>query len=199
MDGLRNCGRCGRNFRFYSGFSGAPPAGSDVCPQCCHAQPWNAEPWRDRALTFRERQIVDCVRQGKLNKEIAYELQLEEGTVKAYLHQIFRKLGVANRTGLAVFAAEQILEKQPDPIGVPAPLSPRQRQLAALVRQGKKNGEIAVELHLSPSSVREYLSRLYKKVNAEGRTQLAVLATLQQWPAAEPPETDAARLDLTRS
>jgi DNA-binding NarL/FixJ family response regulator len=38
------------------------------------------------------------------NKEIAGELHLTEGTIKEYLNRIFRKLGVANRTELAVWA-----------------------------------------------------------------------------------------------
>jgi len=44
------------------------------------------------------------VAQAKLNKEIAYELHLTEGTVKEYLNRIFRKVGVPNRTALAVWA-----------------------------------------------------------------------------------------------
>jgi DNA-binding NarL/FixJ family response regulator len=57
-----------------------------------------------RKLTFREKQIVDLVIQAKLNKEIAYELHLSEGTIKEYLHKVFRKLGVKSRTELAVWA-----------------------------------------------------------------------------------------------
>jgi two-component system nitrate/nitrite response regulator NarL len=55
-------------------------------------------------LSFRERQIVDLICKGKLNKEIAYELHLTEGTVKEYLNRIFRKMGATNRTELAVLA-----------------------------------------------------------------------------------------------
>ena len=55
-----------------------------------------------RQLSFRERQIVDLVREAKANKEIAAELCLTEGTIKEYLHHIFRKLGVKNRTELAL-------------------------------------------------------------------------------------------------
>lgn len=42
------------------------------------------------------------IRQAKTNKEIAYDLCLAEGTVKEYLHRIFRKLAVTNRTELAL-------------------------------------------------------------------------------------------------
>jgi len=38
-----------------------------------------------------------------LNKEIAYELHLSEGTIKEYLNKVYRKLGLKNRTELAVW------------------------------------------------------------------------------------------------
>jgi two-component system, NarL family, nitrate/nitrite response regulator NarL len=63
-------------------------------------------------LSFREKQVVDLVSQSKLNKEIAHELHLAEGTVKEYLHRIFRKLGTKNRTELAVFALTQMAEQR---------------------------------------------------------------------------------------
>jgi len=44
----------------------------------------------------------DCCRPKE--QEIAYELHLTEGTIKEYLNRIFRKLGVSNRTELAVWA-----------------------------------------------------------------------------------------------
>jgi DNA-binding NarL/FixJ family response regulator len=56
------------------------------------------------SLSFREKQIVDLVSQAKLNKEIAHELHLTEGTIKEYLNKVFRKLGVKNRTELAVWS-----------------------------------------------------------------------------------------------
>lgn len=55
-------------------------------------------------LTFREKQVVHLVCRAKLNKQIAYELHLTEGTIKEYLNRIFRKVGVGNRTELAVWA-----------------------------------------------------------------------------------------------
>ena len=55
-------------------------------------------------LSFREKQVVELVAQAKLNKEIAHELHLTEGTIKEYLNRIFRKLGKTNRTELAVWA-----------------------------------------------------------------------------------------------
>jgi DNA-binding NarL/FixJ family response regulator len=47
---------------------------------------------------------VDLVSQGKLNKEIAFQLHLSEMTIKVYMSKIFQKVGVTNRTELAVWA-----------------------------------------------------------------------------------------------
>jgi two-component system nitrate/nitrite response regulator NarP len=57
-------------------------------------------------LTTREKQIVALVRQAMANKEIAWQLHLTEGTVKEYLSVIFKKLGIQNRTGLALWAID---------------------------------------------------------------------------------------------
>lgn len=61
---------------------------------------------RTPSLTPRERELVDLVRQGLRNRDIAARLGVTEGTVKVYLHAIFDKIGVDNRTELAMRAAD---------------------------------------------------------------------------------------------
>jgi two-component system nitrate/nitrite response regulator NarP len=56
-------------------------------------------------LSTRERALARLVAQGLKNRAIAVELGVTEGTVKAYLHNIYQKLGVENRTELGVLAA----------------------------------------------------------------------------------------------
>jgi two-component system nitrate/nitrite response regulator NarP len=60
------------------------------------------------ALSPRERELVGLVRQGLRNRDIAERLGVTEGTVKVYLHSVFEKTGVANRTELAIRAPELI-------------------------------------------------------------------------------------------
>lgn len=61
---------------------------------------------RAPSLTPRERELVELVRTGMRNRDIAMQLGVTEGTVKVYLHAIFEKVGVDNRTELAMRAAE---------------------------------------------------------------------------------------------
>jgi two-component system nitrate/nitrite response regulator NarL len=58
------------------------------------------------ALAPRERELIKCVRKGLRNREIGKQLGVTEGTVKVYLHAVFEKVGVSNRTELAIRADE---------------------------------------------------------------------------------------------
>lgn len=60
------------------------------------------------ALTPRELQVVELVRQAKSNKIIAYDLDLSESTVKVIVHRILNKLNAANRTELACLALKYL-------------------------------------------------------------------------------------------
>lgn len=55
-------------------------------------------------------------------------------------------------------------------------LSFREGQIVDLVRQAKANKEIAFELHLSEGTVKEYLNRIFHKLDVKSRTELAVWA-----------------------
>jgi DNA-binding NarL/FixJ family response regulator len=46
------------------------------------------------------------LKQGMLNKQIAYELQVGETTVKAHVSEILRKLKVSSRTQAVIEAAK---------------------------------------------------------------------------------------------
>jgi DNA-binding NarL/FixJ family response regulator len=52
-------------------------------------------------LTPREMEVVARLRQGKPNKVIAYELEISESTVKAFVRRILIKLNALNRTEVA--------------------------------------------------------------------------------------------------
>lgn len=55
-------------------------------------------------LSHREQQVLNLITQGLSNKEIAERLGIAVTTVSQYLHALFFKLQVQNRTQLAVLA-----------------------------------------------------------------------------------------------
>lgn len=57
-------------------------------------------------LTRQQAKILELLCQGRLNKQIAWELSIAETTVKAHVTAIMRKLGVQSRTQ-AVLIAQQ--------------------------------------------------------------------------------------------
>jgi two-component system nitrate/nitrite response regulator NarP len=57
-------------------------------------------------LTPREKAIANLIGTGMRTKEVALELGLTEGTVKVWLHRIYEKVGVNNRTELALLVRE---------------------------------------------------------------------------------------------
>ena len=54
------------------------------------------------SLTTQQFKVLERVAQGRLNKQIADELGVQERTIKTHLSVIFEKLGVRNRTQAGV-------------------------------------------------------------------------------------------------
>jgi DNA-binding NarL/FixJ family response regulator len=63
------------------------------------------------ALTAREREVLELVRDGLANKQIARRLGISERTVKAHLTSVFSAIGVADRTAAALWAERNPLER----------------------------------------------------------------------------------------
>jgi DNA-binding NarL/FixJ family response regulator len=51
------------------------------------------------------------------------------------------------------------------------PLSPREREVLDLIANGSTNREIAAALHLSPHTIKEHTSSLYRKLGARNRAE----------------------------
>jgi DNA-binding NarL/FixJ family response regulator len=58
------------------------------------------------SLTNQQARILDLICEGKLNKQIAFDLTIAETTVKAHVTAIMRKLGVQSRTQAVLVAQD---------------------------------------------------------------------------------------------
>ena len=65
------------------------------------------------SLTPQQFRVVSMLAEGLLNKQIAWELDVKEATIKAHMTEIFRKLGVHSRTQ-AVLALGELRVSAPD-------------------------------------------------------------------------------------
>ena len=69
----------------------------------------------EKELTKTEWKIIEQVEFGASNKEIAENLNLSEGTVRNYLSTILNKLGLRDRTQLAIWAVQTgVSKRKPD-------------------------------------------------------------------------------------
>lgn len=53
-------------------------------------------------LTSRQVQVLELVREGCTNGQIARRMGLSEGTVRTHLNHVYARLGVASRTAAVV-------------------------------------------------------------------------------------------------
>jgi two-component system response regulator DevR len=84
----------------------AVASGDSVCPpQLCRvlfnyvagSRAWQPGVRKNLGLTRREQQLVQLIRQGLTNKQIASRLYLSEQTIKNHLRRMLRKAGAADR------------------------------------------------------------------------------------------------------
>lgn len=61
-------------------------------------------------LTASERSVLTLLREGKANKLIALQLNIQESTVKVHVRSILRKLGASNRTHAAAIVDHLVVK-----------------------------------------------------------------------------------------
>lgn len=84
-----------------------PTAGT---PSHTHAPAGDADmAARVAGLTPQQLRVLAGIAEGKLNKQIAYEMGVVETTVKAHVTVILRRLGVVSRTQAAIVASKLAL------------------------------------------------------------------------------------------
>ncbi|MEU3597216.1 response regulator transcription factor [Streptomyces sp. NPDC006798] len=62
------------------------------------------------------------------------------------------------------------------PAGVPAELTPREREVWRLIATGRENTGIAAEMFISPSTVKNHITALFAKLQVRDRAQAVIAA-----------------------
>jgi DNA-binding NarL/FixJ family response regulator len=73
------------------------------------------------SLTRQQLRVLMLLTEGKLNKQIAYELDITEATVKAHVSAILQKLDVSSRTQAVILAQRLRPDDIPVDVGVVTP------------------------------------------------------------------------------
>ncbi len=63
-------------------------------------------------LSAREREVLALIAEGLANKQIARRLDITERTVKVHVGNVFRRIGVADRTSAALWARDNLPRDQ---------------------------------------------------------------------------------------
>ena len=91
-------------------------------------------------------------------------------------HDMFASMGIeafAERARVELLATGERARKRT--VETQDQLTPQERQIACLVRDGARNQEIAAQLFISPSTVQYHLVKVFRKLGVSSRTQLARL------------------------
>ena len=102
-------------------------------------------------------------------------------------YQRAREDGHASTLDQALSLAE-VLTVEPQAVATPDEiLSPREQEVAILLARGLTNKQVALELVVSPATVRSHVEHILAKLDLRSRAQIAVWVSMQGLLSAEPP------------
>ena len=116
--------------------------------------------------------LVDITERKRTEEELMRAIQATVQDAAKFSQAIMEKL-VESRGGGATGLA-------------PAELTPREKEVLALVALGRDNAQIARQLELAPQTVHNYVSRLYEKLGVSSRSEVIVWARQRGYVTFEP-------------
>jgi len=122
-------------------------------------------------ITEREITVLELSQQGLNYTEIAKELKLNNGTVRNYFSNAYKKLGVKNKAGAIQRAMEYGLLKTSQPVlaTFKPDLTPQEIRILGYIKQGYNNKKIAEEMGIGHGTVRNKVASAQKKLKAKNR------------------------------
>ena len=79
-----------------------------ICYLITHSGNYRYNSTESALLTHREKEILNKLRIGASNNEIARSLFISENTVKTHLYNLFKKIAVKNRTQAVSWANDNL-------------------------------------------------------------------------------------------
>lgn len=140
-------------------------------------------------LSGRERQVVEGVAAGKLEKALAIDLGVSESHISKVLHRALRRLGLSSAIDLALVAScsdsvtldDEVLGKsivaafrlQGPAADALVGLTPAERAIAADILRGLSNREIAARRNRSQRTIANQVASVLDKMKVPTRRALA--------------------------
>jgi len=170
-------------------------------------------PGRSVGLSPREAEVIALIARGLSNEEIAERAHVSGNSIKSYIRSAYRKIGIERRTHAVLWAlangfapdfertivpalrlrpadpASIDLANQPERnhlLGSDVNLTPREREVLALIVAGLSNSDIAAELHLTPNTVKSFIRTGYAKIGVTTRAQAVGWGVEHGFPTARP-------------
>jgi len=128
-------------------------------------------------LSPRLQQTCVCLLEGNSEKEAAGRLGVSPATIHQYVTALYRHFGVRSRAQLLARALQQLRPEYLDVLlsatqSGPALLSPRLQATLLCLLEGDSEKDVAARLGLSPTTVHQYVSALYRRFRVASRAQL---------------------------
>jgi DNA-binding NarL/FixJ family response regulator len=116
-------------------------------------------------------QLADAVRGAARG-----EAQIDRAVASQVLVEFQRMADVLSRRGLSSSSDAQAATEQEKELSEVEELTPREETILKLLTEGLTNAGIADRLHLSEGTVKNYVSQILSKLQANDRTHAVVLA-----------------------
>jgi DNA-binding CsgD family transcriptional regulator len=130
---------------------------------------------RRSGLTSREREVLDLVRVGLTNEEIAKRLGISPDTAKYHVSQILAKLGVASREQAAMAAVRESWWQRLGAWGLAAKIA------LAAATAGVVGGIAVLALGVASSAPATLERRRMSVRSAHSRTHTTLRRSLRTW------------------
>ncbi|WP_167305808.1 helix-turn-helix transcriptional regulator [Nocardioides euryhalodurans] len=148
----------------------------------CHGDTDTADLWRTAVTTCAEAGMVwhEALASYQLGRALLAERGSRADAASALRHakDVAAGLGAAPivRDVEEVARQAHVLLDGASPPGSPTSLTPREREILALVAEGRTNGQIGTELFISTKTVSVHVSHILAKLDAASRTEATTVA-----------------------